>query len=60
MAEMKNNESKDISTEYITKFFHEEARMFGFMHVKIQHIRNIMKAWKAESRKQDKGDSESE
>jgi hypothetical protein len=58
MSAIKDEEQKDISTEYATKFFHEDSRMSGFLQGKIIRIRNIMKAWKAESAKQDKDNSE--
>jgi hypothetical protein len=58
MSEINDEEQKDISTEYAMKFFHEDARMSGFLYGKIQRIRNLMKAWKAESRKQGKDNSE--
>ena len=40
MSEIKDEKQKDISTEYVMKFFHEDAMMSGFLHVKIQRIRN--------------------
>lgn len=58
MKEMKDNELKDISTEYVTKLFHEDAMMTGFLHVKFQRIRNIMKAWKSTSEKRNKSNQE--
>jgi hypothetical protein len=58
MSETKDKNSKDISTEYAMKFFHEDSMISGFLHVKIKRIRNLMKAWKSESRKQNKGNSE--
>jgi hypothetical protein len=60
MSEIKDEKQKDISTEYVMKFFHEDARMSGFMYGKILRIRNIMKAWKTESTKQDKDSPEEE
>lgn len=58
MSEIKDEKQKDISIEYAMKFFHEDSRMSGFLHGKIIRIRNIMKAWKAESAKQDKTSAE--
>jgi len=55
---MKDNGPKDISAEYVTKFFHEDAMMSGFLHVKIQRIRNIMRLWKSTSGNQDEGNPE--
>jgi len=60
MSEIKDEKQKDISTEYVTRFFHEDARMSGFMYGKIRRIRNIMKAWKTESTKQDEDSLEEE
>jgi hypothetical protein len=58
VSEIKDEDQKDISTEYATKFFHEDSMISGFLHVKIQRIRNLMKAWKTENGKQDKDNSE--
>jgi len=58
MSEIKDENQKDISTKYALKFFHEDLMMSGFLHVKIQRIRDIMRAWKSESGEQDKGNSE--
>ena len=58
MSEIKDEKQKDISTEYIMKFFHEDARMSGFMYGKILRIRNIMKAWKSTSEKRNKSNPE--
>jgi len=52
MPAIKDEKQKDISTEYVMKFFHEDVRMSGFMYGKILRIRNIMKAWRTESTKQ--------
>jgi len=60
MSEIKDEKQKDISTEYVIKFFHEDARMSGFMYGKILRIRNIMKAWKTESTQQDENSPEEE
>jgi hypothetical protein len=55
MSEIKKDkDQKDISTEYIMKFLHEDAKITGFLHGKIIRIRNIMKAWKTEIAKEDK------
>jgi len=54
MSELKDEKQKEISSEYAMKFFHEELKMSGFKYWKILRIRNIMKAWRAESAKQDK------
>jgi hypothetical protein len=58
MSEIKDENQKDISTEYAMKFFHEDSMISGFLHVKFKRIRNLMKAWKAESKKQGKDNSE--
>jgi hypothetical protein len=58
MSEIKDEKQKEISTEYAMKFFHEDTRMSGFLYGKIIRIKNIMKAWKTESAKQDKNISE--
>jgi hypothetical protein len=58
MSEIEDENQKHISTEYAMKFFHEDSMISGFLHVKIKRIRNLMKAWKAESGKQTKGNSE--
>ena len=58
MPAIKDEKQKDISTEYVMKFFHEDVRMSGFMYGKILRIRNIMKAWRTESTKQDKDSPE--
>jgi hypothetical protein len=47
-----------MSTEYAMKLFHEDSMISGFLHVKIQRIRNFMKTWRSESGKQEKGNSE--
>jgi hypothetical protein len=58
MSESEDENQKDISTEYAMKFFHEDSTISGFLHVKIKRIRNLMKAWKAESKNQDKDNYE--
>jgi len=58
MPAIKDEKQKDISTEYVMKFFHEDVRMSGFMYGKILRIRNIMKAWRTESANQDKDSPE--
>jgi len=58
MLEIKDENQKDISTEYATKLYHEESMISGFLHIKIKRIRNLMKAWRSESGKQDKSNSE--
>ena len=58
MPAIKDEKQKDISTEYVMKFFHEDVRMSGFMYGKILRIRNIMKAWRIESAKPDKDSPE--
>jgi hypothetical protein len=54
MSEIKDEKQKDISSEFTTKFFHEDVKMSGFMYGKILRIRNIMKAWRTENARQDK------
>ena len=59
MSEIKDNDKNDISTKYVMKIFHEESMISGFLHVRIKRIRNLMRAWKSEREKQDRGGSES-
>ena len=58
MSEIKDNDKNDISTKYVMKIFHEESMISGFLHVRIKRIRNLMRAWKSEREKQDRGGSE--
>jgi hypothetical protein len=58
MQEIKDKESKDASTEYAMKIFHEDFTISGFLHVKILRIRNLMRAWKSASEKRAKGNTE--
>jgi hypothetical protein len=58
MSEIKDEKQKEISSEYAMKLFHEDAKMSGFMYGKILRIRNIMKAWRIESAKEDKDSHE--
>ena len=58
MSKIKDENQKDISAEYVMKIYHEESMVSGFLHVRIQRIRNIMRAWRLEREKQDKDNSE--
>jgi hypothetical protein len=58
MSQTKDKNEKDISAAYATKLFHEESMISGFLHVKIQRIRYLMKTWKSESEKKQKNNPE--
>jgi hypothetical protein len=54
----KDAHQEEISAEYTTKFYHEESMISGFLHVKIQRLRNLMRVWKSATEKGDKDNSE--
>ena len=58
MSEIKDKKDNDISAKYVMKMYYEESRISGFLHVRIQRIRNLMRAWKLEREKQDRNGSE--
>jgi len=58
MSETKDEKLKDIAAEYAMKLLHEDSMMSGFLHLKIQRIRSLMKAWKSADEKQERDNSE--
>jgi hypothetical protein len=54
MSDTKDDKQKDRETEYVTRLLHADAEICGLLHIKLQHIKHLMKSLRSDDEKNEK------